>query len=150
VAREEFLQDTITTRRSTQIDIVVYLVVRPSPTLAYSSLWRPNGRGLQSTPLKWSKDPLEYHGVLLFTISRLQGISTTWSISAYNMMFTKKHGSKAGLSNAHKTQNQSTIRTQVTTRAHNTTQRVLYSNGALVVITKNRMRGIGVLVLRNA
>jgi hypothetical protein len=28
-------------------------------------LWRPNGRGLQSTPLKWSKDPLEYHDVLL-------------------------------------------------------------------------------------
>jgi hypothetical protein len=33
--------------------------------LAYSTLWRPNGRGLQSTPLKQSKDPLEYHGVLL-------------------------------------------------------------------------------------
>jgi hypothetical protein len=30
-----------------------------------STLWRPNGRGLQSTPLKRSKDPLEYHGVLL-------------------------------------------------------------------------------------
>jgi hypothetical protein len=24
--------------------------------LAYSMLWRPNGRGLRSTPLKWSKD----------------------------------------------------------------------------------------------
>ena len=68
----------------------------------------------------------------------------------YNLMFTKKHGSKDGMSNAHKTQNQSTTRTQVTTRAHNTTQRVLYSNGALVAITKNQMRGIGVLVLRNA
>jgi hypothetical protein len=33
--------------------------------LAYSTLWRPNGRGLQSTPLKRSKDPLEYHDVLL-------------------------------------------------------------------------------------
>jgi hypothetical protein len=66
------------------------------------------------------------------------------------LMFTKKHGSKAGMSNAHKTQNQSTTRTQVTTRAYNTTQRVLYSNGALVAITKNRMRGIEVLVLRNA
>jgi hypothetical protein len=50
----------------------------------------------------------------------------------YNLMFTKKHGSKAGMSNAHKTQNQSTTRTQVTTRAHNTTRRVLYSNGSLV------------------
>jgi hypothetical protein len=68
----------------------------------------------------------------------------------YNMMFTKKHGSKDGMSNTHKTQNQSTTRTQVTTRAHNTTQRVLYSNEVLVAITKNRMRGIGVLVLSNA
>ena len=68
----------------------------------------------------------------------------------YNLMFTKKHRSKDGMSNAHKTQNQSTTRTQVTTRAHNTTQRVFYSNGALIAITKNRMRGIGVLVLRNA
>jgi hypothetical protein len=44
---------------------MVYPVVRTRPTLAYSMLWRPNGRGLQSTPLKRSKDPLEYHGVLL-------------------------------------------------------------------------------------
>jgi hypothetical protein len=68
----------------------------------------------------------------------------------YTLMFTKKHRSKAGMSNTHKTQNQSTNRTQVTTRTHKTTQRDLYSNGALVAITKNRMRGIGVLVLRNA
>jgi hypothetical protein len=82
VAREEFVQATITTRRSTQIGTVVYPVVRPSPTLAYSMLWRPNGRGLHSTPLKRSKDPLEYHAVLLcFTICRLRGISTTWSLS---------------------------------------------------------------------
>jgi hypothetical protein len=107
VARDEFLQDTITTRRSTQIDTVVYPVVRPSPTLAYSTLWRPNGRGLQSTPLKRSKDPLEYHGVLLFTISRLRGIPQLGASHPYNMMFTKKHGSKGGMSNAHKTQNQS-------------------------------------------
>ena len=147
MAREEFLQDTITTRRSTQIDTVVYPMVRPSPTLAYSTLWRPNGRGLQSTPLKRSKDPLEYHGVLLFTISRLRGISTTWSLSPLQYDVHKEARSKGGMSNAHKTQNQSTTRTQVTTRAHNTTQRVLYSNGALVAITKNRMRGIEVLVL---
>jgi hypothetical protein len=143
VAREEFLQNTITTRRSTQIGTVVYPVVRPSPTLAYSTLWRPNGRGLQSTPLKRSKDPLEYHGVLLcFTISRLRGISTTWSLSPLQFDVHKEARSKDGMSNAHKTQNQSTTRTQVTTRAHNTTQRVLYSTRALVAITKNRMRGI--------
>jgi hypothetical protein len=41
-------------------------------------------------------------------------------------------------------------RTQVATRAHNTTRRVHNSNEALVAITKNQMRGIEVLVLRNA
>jgi hypothetical protein len=52
VARKEFLQNTITTRISTQRGTVVYPVVRPSSTLAYSTLWCPNGRELQSTPLK--------------------------------------------------------------------------------------------------
>jgi hypothetical protein len=151
VAREEFLQNTITTRRSTQIGTVVYPVVRPSPTLAYSTLWRPNGRGLHSTPLKRSKDPLEYHGVLLCLLYPACEESPQLGASRpYNLMFTKKHEIKDGMSNALKTQNQSTTRTQVTTRAHNTTRRVLYSNGALVAITKNQMRRIGVLVLRNA
>ena len=103
------MQDTITTRRSTQIGTVVYPVVRPSPTLAYSTLWRPNGRGLQSTPLKRSKDPLEYHGVLLCLLYPACEESPQLGASRpYNLMFTKKHGSKDGMSNAHKTQNQST------------------------------------------
>jgi hypothetical protein len=109
VAREEFLRDMITTRRSTQIGTVVYPVVRSSPTLAYSTLWRPNGRGLQSTPLKRSKDPLKYHGVLLCLLYPACEESPQLGASRpYNLIFTKKHGSKAGMSNAHKTQNQST------------------------------------------
>jgi hypothetical protein len=40
-------------------------------------------------------------------------------------------------------------RTQATTWAHNTTQGVLYSIGAQVTISKNRMRENKVLVLRN-
>jgi hypothetical protein len=89
------LQDTITTRRSTQIGIVVYPVVRPSPTLVYSMLWRTNGRGLQSTPLKRSKDPLEYHGVLLCLLYPACEESPQLGASRpYNLMFTKKHGSK--------------------------------------------------------
>jgi hypothetical protein len=109
VAREESLHNTITTKRSTQRGTVIYPVVRPSPTLAYSMLWHPNGRGLQSTPLKRSKDPLEYHGVLLcFTISRLRGISTTWSLSALHFEVHKEAQSKGGISSAHKTRNQST------------------------------------------
>jgi hypothetical protein len=103
---------------------VVYPVVRPSSTLAYSTLWHPNGRGLQSTPLKRSKDPLEYHYVLLCLLYPACEESPQLGASRpYNLMFTKKHRSKAGMSNTHKTQNQSTTRTQVTTRAHNTTQK---------------------------
>jgi hypothetical protein len=60
---------------------------------------------LQSTPLKRSKDQLEYHGVLLyFTISRLRGISTTWSLSPLHFDCHKEARSKGGMSNAHKTQ----------------------------------------------
>jgi hypothetical protein len=44
---------------------MIYPVVWPSITLAYSTLWRPNGREFHSTPLKWSNDQLEYHSVLL-------------------------------------------------------------------------------------
>ena len=91
-------------------DTVIYPMVRPSITLAYSTLWRPNGRGLHSTPFKWSNDQLEYHGVFLsYTLSRLRGISTTWSLSPLQLMITKKHRSKGGESNTHKTQNQITI-----------------------------------------
>jgi hypothetical protein len=80
---------------------------RPSPTLAYSMLWRPNGRGLHSTPLKRSKDPLEYHCVLLCLLYPACEESPQLGASLpYNLMFTKKHESKDGMSNAHKTQNQ--------------------------------------------
>jgi hypothetical protein len=121
------LQYTITIRRSTQIDTVVYPVVRPSSTLAYSTLWRPNGRGLQSTPLKRSKDPLEYHGVLLFSISHLRGISTTWSLSPLQYDVHKEAQSKGGMSNAHKTQNQSdnTHTNHNTSSQHNSTSSLL-------------------------
>jgi hypothetical protein len=102
VAREESQQNTIPQEIKHRDDTVVYPVVRPRPTLAYSTLWRPNGRGLQSTPLKRSKDQLEYHGVLLcLSVSRLRGISTTWSLSPLHLRFTKKYGVREG-SNTHK------------------------------------------------
>jgi hypothetical protein len=39
---------------------------------------------------------------LSFTISRLRGISTTWSLSPLQLMITKKHEFKEGKSNTHK------------------------------------------------
>jgi hypothetical protein len=53
-----------------------YPVVRSSRIIAYSTLWRPNGRGLHSTPFKWSKDQLEYHGSVYLINILLWGIST--------------------------------------------------------------------------
>jgi hypothetical protein len=116
-------QNTITNKDQSQRWHGGYPVVRPRPTLAYSTLWRPNGRGLQSTPLKRSKDPLEYHSVLLaFSQSRLRGISTTWSLSPLHLKFTKKHRARKGLATHSRQEITATPRTQVTTRAHNTTQ----------------------------
>src|SRR5688572_28483115 len=101
-------QNTITNKDQSQRWHGGYPVVRPRPTLAYSTLWRPNGRGLQSTPLKRSKDPLEYHSVLLaFSQSRLRGISTTWSLSPLHLKFTKKHGAREGLATHTRHKNQS-------------------------------------------
>jgi hypothetical protein len=59
-----------------------------------------------------SSDPvihLNTRCFLSYTLSRLRGISTTWSLSPLQLMITKKHGSKVGKSNTHKTQNTSTI-----------------------------------------
>ena len=141
MAREEFLQDTITTRRSTQIGTVFYPMVRPSPTLAYSTLWRPNGRGLQSTPLKRSKDSLEYHSVLLCLLyTACEEFPQLGASHSYNLMFTKKHRSKAGMSNAHKTQNQSTNTHTSHNLSSKITHGVLNSRGAQIAITTNQMR----------
>jgi hypothetical protein len=101
-------QNTITNKDQSQRWHGGYPVVRPRPMLAYSTLWRPNGRGLQSTPLKRSKDPLEYHSVLLaFSQSRLRGISTTWSLSPLHLKFTKKHRAREGLATHSRHKNQS-------------------------------------------
>ena len=116
-------QNTITTRNQSQRWHGGYPVVRPRPTLAYSMLWRPNGRGLQSTPLKRSKDQLEYHGVLLcLSISRLRGISTTWSLSPLHLRFTKKYRVREELATHTRLKIRATARTQVATRARNTAQ----------------------------
>ena len=118
--RTELLWNTMVTKRDNTKDTVIYPVVRPSITLAYSTLWCPKGRGLHSTPFKWSNDQLEYHGFFLsYAFSRSRGISTTWSLSPLQLMITKKHGSKGGESNTHKTQIHSTI----TQTSHNSSSK---------------------------
>jgi hypothetical protein len=91
-----------------------YPVVRPRPTLAYSTLWRPNGRGLQSTPLKRSKDQLEYHSVaLLFLIPFARNLHNLEPL-ALTKDVHKESRSKGGISNSHKTQRSQRIRTHKT------------------------------------
>jgi hypothetical protein len=85
-----------------------------------------------------------------FTISRLRGISTTWSLSPLHFEIHKEAQSKGGMSNAHKTRNQSINSHTSYSKSSQHNRRVHNSNGALVAITKNQMRGIEVLVLWNA
>jgi hypothetical protein len=84
-----------------------------------------------------SSDPMIDLNTMMFflsyTLSRLRGISTTWSLSPLQLMITKKHRSKGGKSNTHKTQSTSTIahtkpRLELTTQLEEfSTQMVLKS-----------------------
>jgi hypothetical protein len=110
-------------------------------------LWRPNGRGLHSTPFKWSDDQLEYHDFSFLILSPFCEESPQLGASRpYKDDHTRSTKVREGKSNTHTT---ARSRTQVTTWAQNTTHGVLNSNGAQVTITKNQMREVGVLVLRN-
>ena len=87
---ERSLNKTQYHKRSNRDDTVVIPWFGQDQRLPTPCCGHPNGRGLQSTPLKRSKDPLEYHGVLFaFSQSRLRGISTTWSLSPLQLKFTK-------------------------------------------------------------
>jgi hypothetical protein len=151
VAREESLQDTITTRRS--------ITDRHSGLSRGSAKFNtcllhvvaPTDEGCNQ-PL--SSGPKTHLNTTVFCFALLypacEESPQLGASRPYNMMFTKKHGVREGWATHTRHKIRATIRTQVTARALNTTQRVLYSNGALVAITKNRMHGIEVLVLKNA
>ena len=98
-----------------------------------------------------SSDPMINLNTTVFffplIFSRLRGISTTWSLSPLQKMFTKKHGVREGRATHTRHKIRATTSTQVAIRALNTTRRVHNSNRALVALTKNQMRGIEVLVL---
>jgi hypothetical protein len=82
--------------------------------LAYSTLWRPNGRGLQSTPLKRSKDTLEYHGVCFSFLYPVREESPQLGVSRPYKDVHKEAQSKGEISNSHKTQRSQQIRTHKT------------------------------------
>jgi hypothetical protein len=122
-----------------------YPMVRASESCLLPRCGVPMDEGC-TQPL--SSDPMINLNTIAFFLSlfsRLRGISTTWSLSPLQWWLQKKHRSKGGESNTHKTQITAQSRTQVTTWAQNTTHRVLNSNGAQVTISKNQMREVGVL-----
>jgi hypothetical protein len=151
VAREEFLHNTITTRISTQRwhsglsrgsaksnTCLLHVVASQRARVAlnpFQAVQRPT----------WI--PRCFAFTLLYPACEE---SPQLGASRPYKDVHKEARNKEGMSNAQRHKIRATIRTQVTTRALNTTQKVLYSNGALVAITKNRMRGFEVLVLRNA
>jgi hypothetical protein len=152
VAREEFLHNTITTRISTQRwhnglsrgsaksnTCLLHVVASQRTRVAlnpFQAVQRPT----------WI--PRRFAFTLLYPAC--EESPQLGASRPYTLMFTKKHGVREGWAMHTRHKIRATIRTQATTRALNTTQRVLYSNGAQVAITKSRMRGIEVLVLRNA
>jgi hypothetical protein len=103
VAREEFLQDTITTKISTQRGIVVYLMVRPSQHLPTPRCGVPTDEGCNQ-PL--SSDPTIHLNTTVFLFLSLYPVceeSPQLGVSRpYKKMITNEHGSKDGMSNTHK------------------------------------------------
>jgi hypothetical protein len=123
-------------------------VVRSSRILAYSTLWLPNGQGLHSTHLKWSKDQLEYHGSFLSNIP-LWGISTSWSLSRLTQVISNVNKSKGGI------ETHTRARVAATTRTHDKNKHmkqhcgVTTQRSARISITLNQRRVCEVLALQN-
>lgn len=139
------LVNTDNQRESTQETRDFYPVVRPSNTCLLPRCGVPMDEGC-TQPL--SSDPMINLNTIVFpflVFSRLRGISTTWSLLPLQWWSQKRHSSKEGESNTHKTQITVQSHTQVTTWAQNTTHGVHNSNGAQVTISKNQMREVGVL-----
>ena len=105
MAREETLHTTIITRSSTQRRHSVL----SRGSAKYKNLPTPRC-GVptdESCTQLLSSDPMINLNttvfLLFFSQSRLRGISTTWSLSPLQKMFTENHGAREGMSNAHKT-----------------------------------------------
>jgi hypothetical protein len=84
-------------------------------------LWRPNGRGLHSTPFKRSNDLLEYHGLLSYRRCFLCEESQQVRVShPYKVDHNENHKNKGGKETHAKARVAAKSRTQVKTRAHKT------------------------------
>jgi hypothetical protein len=73
--------------------------------LAFSMLWCPNGQELHSTPLKWSNDLLECHGLpyinsnpLARNLYKLEPLAVVHN----NLSYNSKHNKREGIKYTHK------------------------------------------------
>jgi hypothetical protein len=89
--------------------------------LPSSTLWRPNGRGLHSTPFKRSNDPLEYRSFLPYSWCFPCEESPQVGVShPYKIDHDENHKSKGGKETHAKATVTAMTRTQVKTWAHKT------------------------------
>jgi hypothetical protein len=116
MAKKRALANTRYHRKAITRDTVVYPMVQPSITLAYSTLWRPNGQGLHSTPFKWSNDQLEYHSFSFLMLSPVRGESPQLRASRpYNWWSQRSTEVREGRA----THTRLKARTQSLTQSHN-------------------------------
>jgi hypothetical protein len=152
VAREENLHNTITTKRSIQRwHSGLSRGLAKSNTCLFHVVASQRTR-VAINPFQVVQRPTSIPRCFAFTLlyPAHEESPQLGASRPYTLMFTKNHGVREGWAIHTRHEIRVPTRTQVTTRAHNTTQRVHNSNGALIAITKNQMRGIEVLVLRNA
>ena len=104
-------QNTITTRNQSQRWHGGYPVVRPRPTLAYSTLWRPTDEGCNQPLSSGPKTHLNTTVFcLLFLIPFARNLHNLEPL-ALTLEVHKEARSKGGISNSHKTQRSHQVRT---------------------------------------
>jgi hypothetical protein len=109
VAREEFLLNTITTKKSTQRGTMFIPWFGQVQHLATPRCGVPTDEGC-TQPLS-SGPKIHLNTTMFLLVSLYPACEESPQLEAsrpYNLIITNKHGSKDGMSNTHKTQNQST------------------------------------------
>jgi hypothetical protein len=114
--------------------------------LPTSTLWRPNGWGLHSTPFKWSNNQLEYHDFLPYSLLPVCEESPQVGASRlYNIDHKERTRVRLGEQHTQDSNTQHNHAHKSRLELKNTTHRVCNSNGAQITNTENQMRGVGVL-----
>ena len=152
MAREESQQNTITTRDQSQRRHSGLSRGSAKSNTCLLHVVASQRMRVTLNPFQAVQRPLEYYGVLLslYYIPLAGNLHTLEPLALTIWLSQRSTEVRMGWETHTRHKIRATTCTQVTTWALNTTRQVIYSNGALVAITRNRMREIEVLVLRNA